>query len=39
MQRGVVVLTNSDVVFWHSCAASLISFDGEAYPGSCTFNE
>lgn len=38
-QRGVVVLTNGDVVFWHSCAASLISFDGEAYPGSFTFKE
>ena len=38
-QRGVVVLTNGEVVFWHSCAASLISFDGEAYPGSFTFKE
>lgn len=33
-QRGVVVLDNHDVVFWHSCATDLIVFEGDAYPGS-----
>ena len=38
-QRGVVVLTNGDVVFWHSCAAGLIYFEGDQYPGSFAFIE
>ena len=38
-QRGVVVFTNGDVVFWHSCAPGLISFDGDHYPGSFVFKE
>ncbi len=38
-QRGVVVLTNGDVVFWHSCAAGLISFEGVQYPGTFAFKE
>ncbi len=38
-QRGVVVFTNGDVVFWHSCAAGLIVFDGEQYPGTFGFKE
>ena len=36
-QRGVVVFTNGDVVFWHSCAPGLISFEGDQYPGSYSF--
>ena len=36
-QRGVVVLKNRDVIFWHSCAAGLIVFEGEKYPGSFGF--
>ena len=38
-QRGVVVLTNGDVVFWHSCAAGLIAFEGDQYPGTFGFKE
>ena len=38
-QRGVVVLTNGDVVFWHSCAAGLISFEGDQYPATFSFKE
>lgn len=36
-QRGVVVFTNGDVVFWHSCAVELIVFEGDQYPGSYSF--
>ena len=38
-QRGVVVFTNGDVVFWHSCAPGLISFEGDQYPGSYSFKK
>ncbi len=38
-QRGVVVLTNGAVVFWHSCAAGLIVFEGGQYPGSFAFKK
>ena len=38
-QRGVIVFTNRDVVFWHSCAAGLIIFEGDQYPGSFSFKE
>ncbi len=38
-QRGVVVFTNGDVVFWHSCAAGLILFEGDRYPGSFSIKE
>ena len=38
-QHGVVVFTNGDVVFWHSCAPGLISFEGDHYPGSFSFNK
>ena len=38
-QRGVVVFTNGDVVFWHSCAPGLISFEGDQYPGTFSFKE
>lgn len=38
-QRGVVVLTSGDVVFWHSCAVGLIVFEGDQYPGSFAFKE
>ncbi len=38
-QRGVVVLTNGDVVFWHSCAAGLIYFEGDQYPGAFAVKE
>jgi hypothetical protein len=37
-QRGVVVFTGGDVVFWHSCAPGLIVFEGNQYPGSFSFN-
>lgn len=36
-QRGVVVLKNGDVIFWHSCAAGLIVFEGEEYFGTFGF--
>ena len=36
-QRGVVVLSNGDIVFWHSCAPGLISFEGHQYPGTYGF--
>ncbi len=39
MQRGVVVLANGDVVFWHSCAAGMIVFEGDQYPGSYAVRE
>ncbi len=38
-QRGVVVFTNGDVVFWHSCAPELIVFEGDQYPGSFAFKD
>ncbi len=38
-QRGVVVLTNGDVVFWQSCAAGLIHFEGDQYPGTFAVKE
>ena len=38
-QRGVVVIGNGDVIFWHSCAANLIVFEGDTYPGSFGFKE
>ena len=38
-QRGVVVLTNGDVVFWQSCAAALIYFEGDQYPGTFAVKE
>ena len=38
-QRGVVVLTNGDVVFWQSCAAGLIYFEGHQYPGTFAVQE
>ncbi|MDH3691432.1 MAG: hypothetical protein OEU36_18485 [Gammaproteobacteria bacterium] len=38
-QHGVVVLKNTDVVFWHSCAADFIVFEGDKYPGSFGFKE
>ncbi len=38
-QRGVVVLTNGDVVFWQSCAAELIYFEGDQYPGTFAVKE
>ena len=36
-QRGVVVFTNGDVVFWYSCAPERIVFEGDAYPGAFGF--
>ena len=38
-QRGVVVLRNGDVIFWHSCAVDLIVFEGDEYPGSFGFKD
>lgn len=38
-QTGVIVFSNGDVVFWHSCAAGLINFEGDLYPGSFGFKE
>lgn len=38
-QQGVVVLKNEDVIFWHSCAADLIVFEDDKYPGSFGFKE
>ena len=28
-QRGVIVLKNKEVIFWHSCAMDLIVFEGD----------
>ena len=38
-QRGVIVLENGDVIFWHSCAANLIVFEGDKYPGAFGFEK
>ena len=39
MQRGVVVFSNGDVVFWHSCAPKRIFFEGTDYPGTFGFTD
>jgi len=36
-QKGVIVLENKEVIFWHSCEKDLIVFEGEKYFGTFGF--
>lgn len=36
-QKGVIVLENKDVIFWHSCKKDFIVFEGKTYGGSYSF--